>query len=651
MANDCDLSALICNDADQTITNFVEQKGYITSFVYGGVRNSSPLIRLMERTKKEFPEGNGDTFVRGVLEVTSPNELDGMNWTPVKTGYPGNSPCCNTYRDFTYGSRTVTGCLSQIGYRSPSFCKVDIVMKSNFMEQLMQIIMAMQNVTTGVWDSWLKHSYPKSVYCTTLSQMWGHPEQLGQYSNSARPTTFIKVEHLDQILERVQSAGGLIGSPIKGYQVIVIGRNSFNRMKRRRMEQNATLVGARGADFSLPSYNEFTTDFGTVVAFSGYAFIVIDKPRRFREKTNSESWDDALIPSTVNVPTDKGERTERNGDYYNPNVAVYEETLWLNLQAVDWLIPPSALTKKAISTGGKEFFPAINYAGDFEAIHCPEDPKKKTVQFMAEFMGGMVSLFPQKGRAIMHRACHIEACDDDDQVCVGGSDNGTSTSSRRAIRWTGVTANAGELQFLIEGDMFEACPAGYSLFVTTEKGFRFLVGSVGATSAFAGNSTYPKPGQYVTIDFADNDAATLRDACDPWKFIECMPNSTAASTAADAQCGLCRNSSTLANPCTLRVVVAADRIRGLKLSDGTNVISVTNYTSAATLESAIQAALDATYGGGTVTVTGGTAADGYEWVIEVVDNTTLVDAVVIYDDGISAAAEITLGASGDCQTS
>lgn len=645
--NECDLSALLCGDADQTITNFVEQKGYITSFVYGGVRNSSPMIRLLEKTKKEFPEGNGDTFVRGVLEVTNPNELDGLNWTPVRSGYPGNSPCCNTYRDFTYGSRTVTGCLSQIGYKSPSFCKTDIVLKRNFMEQLMQIVMAMQNVTTGVWDSWLKHSYPKAVYCTTLSQAWGHPDQLGQYHNAARPTTFINVEHLDQILERVQTAGGLIGSPIKGYQVLVIGRNSFNRLKVRRMEKNATLVGARGANFSLPSYNEFNTDFGTVVTFNGYAFIVIDKPRRFREKTNSESWDDALIPSTVNVKTDKGERTERNEDYYNPNVAKYEETLWLNLQAVDWLIPPSALTKKSISTGGKEFFPAINYAGDFEAIHCPEDPKKKTVQFMAEFMGGMVSLFPQKGRAILHLACHIEACDDDDQVCVGGSNNGSGAYSR-PIRWTGETATTGNLNFLIEGDMLESCPPGHTLFVTTEKGFRFVVDAVVSTTDFAGNSTYPQAGQYVVINFADNAAGVLRDACDPFKFIECLPNNTAASTAAEAQCGLCRNSSTTPATCTLRAIVAADRIRGLQTSDGTDVISVTNYTDASTLEAAIQAALDATYGGGTASVTGGTAADGYQWTIVITGNTTLVDGVVIYDDGLSTSAEIPLGATGDC---
>lgn len=644
MANtDCALAALVdCSDADKTITNFIEQKGYISSMVYGGIRNSAPMIRLLEKTKKEFPEGNGDTFVRSVLEVNNPNELDGLDWNPVKTGFPGSSPCCNEYRDFTYGSRTVTACLSQIGYKSPSFCKVDIVMKRNFMDQLMQIVMSMQNVSVGVWENWLKNSYPKSVVCVTLSKMWGHPEQLGGYVPDVEPTTFINVEHLDLLYERVQSAGGLIGSPIKDYQCIVIGRNSYNRLKRRRMEQNATLVGARGIDMSLPNYAEFSVDgLGKVVVFSSYAFVVVDKPRRFRAKANNtETWDDCIIVSTVNVKTDKGFKTDRNPDYYNPNIAVFEETLWLNLQAVDWLIPPAALAK-GIGVGGKEFFPALNYAGDFEAVYCPEDPKKKTVRFDADFMGGMVSLFPQKGRSVFHLACHIEACDDDDAVCVNTTQRAPANS--RSIRWTGITASSGQLQFLIEGTMPSSCPPGYTLFVTTEKGYKYPVGSVVSTTTFAGNASFPQPGQYVIIAFADSAVAVLRDDCDPFKFIECLPNTTPSNSSSDSPCGVCLNGGAEPVPCTLEVHLTADRIRGIKTAAGTDIISVTDYTNPATLATAITTAL-ATHGGGTATVTKDSA---FEWDIVITGNNgAMINGTVTYDDGLAATNTIPFGKFG-----
>lgn len=640
--NDCTLGALVdCNDADKTITNFIEQKGYITDFVYGGIKSADPLIRLLEKSKMEFPEGNGDTLVRAVLEVTSPNEADGLNWNPVRSGYPGNSPCCNEYRDFTYGSRTVTGCLSQIGYKSPSFCKTDIVMKRNFMDQLMQIVMTMQNISVGVWSNWLKTAYAKTVFCTTLSKQWGHPEQLGTYDSTSRPTTFLTVEHLDVILERVKTAGGLLGTPIKNYQVIVVGTNTFMRMKKRRMEQNAGLVGARGVDFSLPNYAEFNVpDLGRVLAFSGYAFVLIDKPRRFREKLSNESWDDALIPSTVNVETDNGKKTQRNPDYYNPGIALYEETLWLNLQAFDWLVPPAALAK-TITAGGKTFFPALNYAGDFEAVYCPEDPKKKTVRFMADFMAGAMSRFPDKGRALLHFACHIEACDDDDQVCVGNLP-GVPKSSR-PIRWSATTSEEGQRNFLIEGELPEACPEGYSLFVTTEKGLRFLVASIDGTTAFSGNNKFPIPGQYVVVNFVDGNAAADRDDCDPFKFIECLPNTTPASSGSVNPCGVCRNGSTDQGACTLEAVISTDTIFGLKDSEGTQVVAEDDYTNAATLEAAIQAALDGSYGGGTAEVT---LVNGV-WTIKITGNTQLVGGSVQYDDGFGDNT-ITFGSTGDC---
>jgi len=651
MANNCSLAPLVdCTDADKTITNLIEQKGYISDFVNAGMMVADPLINLLGRTKMEFPEGQGDSITRAVLEVTSPNELDGLNWNPLRSNYPGNSACCNTFREFTYGNRTATGCLSQIGYKSPEFCKVDIVLKRNFMDQLMGIVMSMRNVSVGVWKAWLQYSYPKNVYNTTLSNVWGHPENYGTYDAVARPTTAPTIEHLDIINERIRSVGGMIGTPIRGYQVIVMGRNAFNRMKRRRMEQNAGLVGARSADFSLPNYAELNIpDLGKVITFSGYAFLVVDKPRRFREKASNETWDDAIIPSTIQVNTDRGQKTNPNPDYYNSEVALYEESLWLNLEAVDWLVPPAALAKD-ITVGGKTFFPALSYAGDFTAVHCPEDPLKKTVRFYAEFMAGMMSRFPDKGRGLLHLAVHQEACDDDDFVCLRNTAN--ILGNGNAIRWVATTATAGQLNFLITGSLPSACPPGYTLFAQTEKGLNYPIGSIVSTTAFPGNSTYPQAGNYVTIAFPTgyNAVATVRELCDPWKFIICLPNSTPSSDPDINPCGVCNNGGTVpAGPCTLEVVVTTDIVRGITLADGTTTtIPVTNYTVAATLATAINTWLGSN-GGGTATVTQGPGLDNNNaWIITIVGSTALVGASVVYDDGLVNTNTITFGQQGDC---
>lgn len=632
--NDCSLSALICDDQNATITRFQEQKGYITNFIYEGISSADPLIYLLEKTKKEFPAGQGDSLTRGVLQVTGPNELDGLNWNPVKSNFPGNSACCNTYRTFDYGSRTVHGCLSQIGYRSPRFCKTDVIFKHQWVDQLMQIVMIMRNVSVGVWSNWLRASYQKSVTCTILSQQWGHPEAHGEYPSAPRPTTHINLAHLDMLNDRMRTVGGLIGSPIRGFQTIVMGRGAFMRMRDRQMELEASLYGYRSSERVMATYQEFVdSKLGKVITWSGYAFILVDKPRRFRNKTSSESWDDALVPSTVNTPTDVGVKTSRNNDYYNPNIVVGEETLWLNQEAVDWLVPPSALIK-SISAGGKEWFPATNYAGDFEAVYCPDDPKRKTVMFEADFMGGMMSMFPEKGRAIMHLPVFSNACDDDDNACAAIM---PSLSLDRSIRSVCINDTPGQLQVLIEGELPEQCPPGNSLFIVSEKGKKFLIGSIVSTWAFNGNSQFPQPGNYYVIQLATGleSAAVVRDLCDPWKSISCMPNETVSDDPFISPCGVCNSDTGEPDTtCVLTAIITTDRIRGIDLADGTNTIAETNYTSAATLQTALQNWLNSN-GGGTAVVTGGNVDSGFEWTIQVTGAPVLDEGEVLYDDGLA----------------
>lgn len=652
MPNDCSLAALVdCNDQDATITNLIEQKGYITDYINAGLKISHPLINLLTPTKMLFPEGQGDSITRAILEQTSPNELDGLNWSPVRSNYPGNSACCNTYRKISYGNRTTTGCLTRVGYITDPFCKVDVVFKSNFMEQLMNVVYSMQNTSVGVWSNWLKASYPSVVVNGMMSRQYGHPEQYGSYPDNARPTSAPTVEILEVFKERIDSVGGPIGSPINDMVVYVMGRNSFARMKRRRLEQGATLYGQRqGADFTLPGYMSVPiVGLGTVETWSGMAFVIIDKPRRFREKADNEDWNDALIPSTINVPTDRGVKTDRNPDYYNREIAIYEETLIVNLQAVDWLVPPAALARD-ITVGGKTFFPALNYAGDFEPVFCPEDPRRKTVRFSADFMAGMMSRFPEKGRALLGLAVHIEACDDDDFVCVTNN-GGVAGFTGAAIRWVAPTTTPNQLNVLITGSLPANCPPGYTLFMVTDKGLKYPVGSIVSTTSFPGNATYPQAGNYVVVQFPTGyDAiATIRDLCDPWKFIQCLPNTTPSDDPNIVPCGVCSNSGDQpAQECTLEVFVTTDIVRGITTAGGSTTIPVTNYTAAGTLQTAINNWL-ASNGGGTAVVTGGPGISvNSTWKITITGSTALVGASLVYDDGLVNTNTIEFGQSGDC---
>lgn len=650
MPNDCSLASLVdCNDQNATITNLIQQNGYISDYIQAGIVDSDPHIKLFSPTKMPFPSGQGDSLTRAVLESTTPNELDGLGWTPVKSNYPGQSACCNNYRKISYGNRTATGCLTKVGYITDPFCKVDVIFKSNFLEQLMTVVYSMQNTTRGVWSNWLKHSYPTQVLNGMLSNKWGHPEQQGQYPADARPTSAPTVEGFEVFKERIDSVGGPLGSPLTGYVVYVMGRNAYARMKRRRLEQGATLYGQRqSADFSLPGYNStHVVGLGTVETWGGMAFVVIDKPRRFREKGPSEDWDDALIPSTINVPTQMGVKAAPNPDYYNADIAIYEESLIVNLQAVDWLTPPDVLAKD-ITVGGKTFFPALSYAGNFVPFYCPEDPLRKTVRFSAEFMGGMMSRFPDKGRAIMHLAVHIEACDDDDFVCVNNRAGLATTGV--PIRWVGTTATATQLNVLVTGTLLTSCPPGNSLFMVTEKGLKYPIASFGTVTPFEGNHEYPQAGSYVLVNFPTgyNAVVNTRELCDPWKFIQCLPNSTPSDDPSIVPCGVCNNSAGVTEECTLEAVITADIIRGITLAGGGTTISVTNYTSAATLQTAINSWLGSN-GGGTATVTGGPGLEfNGIWNIKIVGSTALVGASVVYDDGFVNTNTIEFGQSGDC---
>jgi hypothetical protein len=249
---------------------------------------------------------------------------------------------------------------------------------------------------------------------------------------------------------------------------------------------------------------------------------------------------------------------------------------------------------------------------------------------------------------MLHHAVHIEACDDDDFVCVA---NRTAEAAGNAIRWTGVTAVAGQLNFLITGELPAACPPGYSLFAETQNGLRYPIGAIESTTAFAGNHDYPQVGKYVVISFPEGFAAvaTTRDLCDQWKFIRCMPNSTPSSDPNIVPCGVCNNGgSPAAGTCTLELYVTTDTIRGMKDSEGANTIATANYTDAAALETAIQDWLDAN-GDGVVTVTGGDEDAGYVWHITIVGGTFApLGGSIVYHDGIVATAELPFGQSGDC---
>jgi hypothetical protein len=356
-----------------------------------------------------------------------------------------------------------------------------------------------------------------------------------------------------------------------------------------------------------------------------YLFVIVPYPRKFREPATGETWEDCIIPSRVKKSADggakEGQGDEPNKDYFNPAIAKYTETLWVNLDSIEWLVPPQAMIK-SMKDGNVELFPATDYAGEFRPFHSPEDPFSETVCHYARFMSGMKGLFPERSRAILHLSAFPTA----QRYTLTGQVTTESNGLRYAVQNTAVNAS-GNLEFIISGTLPGSLPDGYTLYATAQSGKRYPVGSIITNTEFTGNTKYAA-GRRIELTIVPSGVNNEMPG-DPWRFLEALPVNAPTDVT---------ESTTVE---TFAAYFVTDTVTGMVGADGTtNLLGASSYTSAATLQTAIQTYLTAN-GGGTVTVTGGTAITGYLWTVKIVSPTaagdtalTDVDSGITFQDGV-----------------
>lgn len=586
-------------NADAILTELIQERGRLSGIVWQGIRLANPLLRMMEATKEFFPEGMGDVLTRPILDVSHANELTALNWGELKAAKPGSNPCCWTFNEITYGSRQVSACLYKYGEKTPQFCKLDLAFKYKREEQVRQLAQVWGERGRSVWGHWATNAYQKSVCNVTINASYGHPEEHGTYPAFCTPASILTYQHLEMLYVRIKAASGELGVPVQGHQMIVIGEEEFAELDLR-YQKSCNAIGRQGDEVSIP-------DLGSVRRIGKYLFLLTDAPRRYRQPAAGESWDACIIPSTIMAPSFRGEMEMKNPDYHNPSIAVFTETLWFNQSAINWLVPPSAMT------GATGLHPAANFSGEFIPVRPSQenDPFQLNVYFVSAYIAGTISNFPKRGRAILHLSVHQRPCD----ITLDGPTTGLPAEpTKYFIRDAAKLITAGHMQFLIKGTLPGACPLGTSLFAVTRAGKRFLIDSVASTTAFAGDAINPA-GTVLDVVFPTSiqSAATVRD-CDPWDYIACLPAATMSNTPDNGGCTACGDDDAAA-VCVLRSVFYSDNIVNVKNSAGTNLLSTASYT-ASTFKTALDTWMGSN-GGGTSTVTAGDATNGWRWEVAI----------------------------------
>lgn len=632
-----------CN-SKEVVTKLLQERGRISQTIWEFIAASNPFLAAMAKTKSAFPAGMGDTLNRRILNINRAKETDVLGWgrvggaTPANGQTPGYNPCCVEYKEIPYGDRMVSACIYQDGWKSPEFCVVDLVFKHEWEMVLQQFTQIMSQWTADIWGHWSVNSFQHSVMCASLASNYGFPEQLGEYPPYV-PTTPITFQHCEEFYRRMKGVGSSLSQAIPGFELIFIGDDEFAFLEEQYLKQAATL-GNRGS-IMLP-------ELGSVERIGKFMFVKMDSPRRFRDRTVGETWDDAIIASTVEVPSVRGTRTVRNPDYYNPAVAKYTETIFFNMAAAEWLTPPQPL-----STGLGGFLAPQNYSGEFILFNQPTDcdPKAKNGRFYADFMSGMIANFPDRARCVLSLAVHNRAKD----VCVEGC---TADQPADYEKWfvldCAKVLGESQIQLLVKkGTLPSVCPDNHSLFAVDKKGAKFIIDTVISQEAYAGDSVHTEGGTLVIVSFPDDlsAAASCRNECDGWDYVACLPSSTPSSDPTEAGCQGC-SPNTVSDVCTFTFEFeSVDGPTILKTSGGSTFVTFTfadpDAPTAAEAEALIQTYLDAN-GGGTATVT----LSDFHWTIVITGAaaaglTALTGAEVNYDGGFGYP-DAAVAQTGDC---
>ena len=615
----------------EVITRMQNSPAWFSKEVYQSLAMSSQLMAHLSKTKTFFNEGMGDTDTTLIFDVSAPNERDVLSWQAVNEASAGYNPGqWTTTKEITYGHRKVTATLMRDAVRTPAFSKIDLAFKPRREAQLQQVRQIMMNWTKSIWELWCTMAFQRSVRCVTLNIQWGiTATQIGSYPEYTLPNTLLTWRWLEVMKAGVtftprgfNSAEAAAKAELPNdKQVVFIGYNEFQALMEQYIKERVGSFGMRPDEIFIPELGFSGTTLGQ------YIFVVVAYPRKYRQPGVGESWEDCIIPHRVPVNTDggaaEGVKSMPNPDYFNPQIALYTETLWVNLDSVEWMVPPAAMVN-VMANGGMEMFPATNYAGEFRPFHSPEDPFQETVTYYARYMSGMKGLFPERSRAILHLAAFPVAT----AYTLTGEVQNLPSGLTWPVQNIGTTA-AGNLQVLIAGTLPGALPPGYTLYATTRSGKRFVVGTIVSTGVYAASSRFAA-GTLVELQLLPAGISNENPG-DPWASLDAMPQANVNPITATT------------NP-TLAVYLVTDSVGSMVNASGTNLLGGTNYTTAAALQTAIQTYLTAN-GGGTATVTGGTALTGYLWTIQIVgaDATrnallTAAGAGIKYSDGIGANA-------------
>lgn len=614
-------------DLNAVRQQFFNERGWPSAYCWEQAVNGSSLLKLFEKIKAFFPQGQGDAFRKMVMTIAGPNELDVLNWTRVGEAAPGYSPAATTFtKTVEWGHEFVNACMYTDAVRSDPFARLDLFFKPKLQEQMMNVARAMSEYTRLTWEFWLPAAIQRASVCTVLNGNWGDPEEREGYPKFAHPTSILTHGKLEQLFQRTDDANRIHDSLVKlpdmtGRQLVIIGEGAFLELEKRYRESQVGR-GYQSSDVVIPELGIRSRQIGK------YDFVIVSRPRRFREPVGNESWDACIIPSHIVVPTESGKGQKRvpNPDYRNPAIAVFEEAFLINLDAYTWLVPPAGLDVKGPK--GQSMFKPTQYSGEFVLItpSTDTDPFGDTAYFATRFMAGMMPNNPERSRGILLQACHSTA---EDVAIVPGNPIMSNNPTYTVQQVVGLIN--GRLQVLITGTLPGSAPLGKSLFMVKEHGQRALVGTIHSNAAFAGTHRL-EPGTLLEISFPAGLAALQNVGTDdnPWTHLAFLPAST-PSDLTDSKLP------------TLFARFATDSVVDVVNSGDSSIVTGEPFATAADLQTALNTYLGAN---GTAVVTGGDAAHGYVWTVRATaaaesahaDFTALRNGFIKISDGVGTSS-------------
>lgn len=531
------------------VTDFFQQNGVMNEMISRQLESQSPLLRLGNMTKKQFPAGAGDIYTKVVLTATRAQSTAGKNWTALKAAYPGGAvPSCRTPSIIRYGHLKTQACLEKSSLRTEDFNAVDLTFKTRRDQQwswLVNTILPGWSLDTQKF--WYREAYRKTVWNIVLNQTQQHPRQIGDFVTHTKPSSVLTPDHLDEFYRFLQGYGAN-QTPYTGtgdgmmYHVLVTGPDEFRILDEIDRRANHLLGSQWNDAIVIPGY-------GKVRAIRNWVIMVEDDITRLGENADGSYVE---IESTREVAVGEGYESVANPDYYNPGVAKYTVHYLWNISAAEWYIPPD-FTQFPNQKAG-------NWNGSFQIVNLntPEDPNAENAYFLATFAFGIgPNVEPRRGACVLSLAVHRRGQD----VCVANGQLVTSSApTEYPVKNFTLNFYTSRLSFESNAVIPSSCPSQYSLYLVTQGGRRAKV------SAVNNSQTSTAPYQYE-ITLVDSSLATVRE-CDPWAYIACLPDYEATTVTVGDDCITCGGSTPV---CDFEAQIETVYVRNIRLKDGTQL--------------------------------------------------------------------------------